>query len=60
MKVLVTGIAGTLGRLTAQKLLKYGYEVVGIDRRPWPDGPSEIEIHQHDIRKRPAEDVFRM
>jgi len=32
MKVLVTGISGKLGRLTALKLLQHGYEVVGIDQ----------------------------
>ena len=59
MKVLVTGISGMLGRLTALKLLQHGYEVIGIDRRPWPEAPPEIELFQADIRKRPAEDVFR-
>ena len=59
MKVLVTGICGTLGRLTALKLLEHGYEVIGIDRRPWPEAPDAIELFQADIRKRTAEDVFR-
>ena len=59
MKVLVTGISGKLGRITALKLLKHGYDVIGIDRRPWPEAPEAIEVFQADIRKRPAEDVFR-
>jgi UDP-glucose 4-epimerase len=59
MRVLVTGISGKLGRLVGLELLRRGYDVVGIDRRPWPEGPPEIEVHQVDIRKRPAEDVFR-
>jgi UDP-glucose 4-epimerase len=59
MKVLVTGISGMLGRLTALKLLQHGYEVIGIDRRPWPDAPEEIEVFKADIRKRPAEEAFR-
>jgi UDP-glucose 4-epimerase len=59
MKVLVTGIAGKLGRLVAFRLLDGGYEVIGIDRRAWPDAPTGIELFQVDIRKRPAEDVFR-
>lgn len=59
MKVLVTGISGQLGRIAAVKLLERGYEVVGLDRRPWPEAPTAIELHQVDIRKRPAEDVFR-
>jgi UDP-glucose 4-epimerase len=59
MKVLVTGISGKLGRLVGFELLRRGYQVAGIDRRPWPGGPEGVEVHQVDIRKRPAEDVFR-
>ena len=59
MKVLITGIAGNIGRMVAQRLLDAGHEVVGIDRRPWYHPPDGIKVFQHDIRKRPAEDVFR-
>lgn len=59
MKVLITGIAGPMGRLVARLLLHAGHEVVGIDRRPWPDAPRGVPVFQADIRKRPAEDVFR-
>ena len=59
MKVLITGISGSLGRLVAAHLLRAGHTVMGIDRRPWPDAPQGIEIHKADVRKRPAEDVFR-
>jgi len=59
MKVLVTGVSGKLGRLTALALLQHGYEVVGIDRRAWANAPEAIELFQADIRKRSAEDVFR-
>lgn len=59
MKVLVTGIAGKIGRLVAQQLVANGHAVVGIDRRPWADPPPGIRIYETDIRKRPAEDVFR-
>ncbi len=59
MKVLVTGIAGKVGRLVALRLRASGHDVVGIDRRAWPDAPDGIEVHQVDIRKRAAEDVFR-
>lgn len=33
--------------------------MIGIDRRSWPDAPDGVEMFQYDIRKRPAEDVFR-
>jgi UDP-glucose 4-epimerase len=59
MKILIPGIAGQLGRLVALRLLDAGHEVLGIDRRPWPEAPRGLEIHQLDIRKRTAEDVFR-
>ena len=59
MKVLVTGIAGAIGRVVAGRLLEAGHEVIGLDRRPWYHPPEGIRVFQHDIRKRPAEDVFR-
>ena len=60
MKILITGISGTLARGVAYRLVRRGHQVIGIDRRPWPDVPEGVEMHQVDIRKRPAEDVFRL
>lgn len=59
MKVLVTGISGKLGRMVARRLVEQGHVVRGIDRRPWANAPEGVEVVQTDIRKRPAEDVFR-
>ena len=59
MKVLVTGISGAIGRMVADLLVHGGHEILGIDRRPWPDAPKGVQMHQVDLRKRPAEDVFR-
>jgi len=59
MKVLITGIAGKLGRRVAREMVDAGHEVLGMDRRPWPDAPDGVEMFNADIRKRPAEDVFR-
>ncbi len=59
MRVLVTGISSKIPRLVAGRLLAAGHEVVGIDRRPWPDAPPGVEMHEVDIRKRAAEEVFR-
>ena len=59
MKVLITGISGKLGRLVARRLKEQGHEVHGIDRRPWAHAPEGVEVVQADIRKRPAEDMFR-
>ncbi|MDC0744127.1 SDR family oxidoreductase [Polyangium mundeleinium] len=59
MRVLIPGIGGVLGQRVARRLLEQGHEVIGIDRRPWHDAPPGIELHNVDIRKRAAEDVFR-
>jgi UDP-glucose 4-epimerase len=59
LKVLITGVAGKLGRRVGELLRSRGHEVCGIDRRPWPDAPSDIQLYRHDIRKRAAEEVFR-
>ncbi|MCR9162084.1 MAG: SDR family oxidoreductase [Nannocystaceae bacterium] len=59
MKVMVTGVAGHMGRLVAYMLLEQGHEVIGLDRRAWYHPPDGIRVFQADIRKRPAEDVFR-
>lgn len=56
--VVVTGISGNLGRSLA-KLLHKRERIIGIDRRPFPGKPKDIEMHQLDLRKRKAEDVFR-
>ncbi|HJK97583.1 MAG TPA: SDR family oxidoreductase [Polyangiaceae bacterium LLY-WYZ-14_1] len=58
-RVLVTGISGRIGRLVARRLVGAGHEVIGIDRRPWRDAPEGVLLVAADLRKRPAEDVFR-
>lgn len=59
MKILITGISSQLGHLVAVELLRRGHEIIGIDRRLWPDAPPGVEMFRADIRKRPAADVFR-
>jgi UDP-glucose 4-epimerase len=59
MKVMVTGISSKVANLVAERLLADGHEVVGIDRRPWPDAPKAVSMHEVDLRKRAAEEVFR-
>ena len=56
--VVVTGISGNLGR-TLAKLLHKHERIIGIDRRPFVGRPKDIEMHQMDLRKKKAEDVFR-
>jgi len=59
MIVVIPGISGKLGRMVALELVKEGHSVIGIDRRSWKDAPAGIELFDVDIRKRPAEDLFR-
>jgi len=58
MAVLITGISGNLGRVIA-KILHRTEKVIGLDRRPFPGAPSDLEVHHLDIRKRKVEDLFR-
>ena len=59
MRVVIPGISGLLGRMVAEALVAKGHEVIGIDRRAWRNAPDGVEMHDVDIRKRAAEDVFR-
>lgn len=56
--VVVTGISGNLGRTLAKSLHKHE-RIIGIDRRPFVGRPKDVEMHQMDLRKKKAEDVFR-
>src|SRR5438034_302934 len=58
-KVLITGIAGGLGRLIAKRLGDY-FKVAGVDRSPWEGFPPNVSMHVVDLRKRKFEDVFRI
>ncbi len=59
MKVLITGITGHIGQLVAELAAAAGHQICGVDRRPWPDAPSDYEMITADIRKRSAEEAFR-
>src|SRR5437879_12328481 len=56
--VLVTGISGNLGRALARVLHKTE-RVIGVDRRPFPGAPKDLEVHTLDIRKRKPADWCR-
>src|SRR5438105_158104 len=59
-RIVVTGIAGRLGRLVARRLHRDSQAtVVGIDRRGFPGRPRDIEHVQVDLRSKRARDVFR-
>jgi UDP-glucose 4-epimerase len=59
-KIVITGIAGRLGRLLARRLHRDGrFRVVGIDRRPFSGRPKDVEHVKVDLRAKKARDVFR-
>src|SRR6476469_2092770 len=59
-KVVITGISGRLGRIVARRLHHdLDWQIVGLDRRPMPGRPKDIEHHQVDLRSKKARDVFR-
>lgn len=60
-KVLVTGVAGFIGSNLADRLLKEGYIVVGIDNLSYgarEQVPNEVEFHQLDIRSKEIYPLF--
>ncbi len=56
--MVITGIAGNLGRAVARRLHRR-YEIIGVDRRSVHYLPKDIDVENVDIRRRRAEDVFR-
>ena len=56
--VLVTGVCGRLGKRLVRALHKEA-NVVGVDRRPFADRPSDVVHEQVDIRRKKLKDVFR-
>ena len=56
--VLVSGIAGALGRRLTRALHRYR-RVVGLDHRPFADRPKDVEHRELDLRRKRAREVFR-
>jgi len=56
--VIVTGVCGRLGKSLA-RVLHRETTVVGVDRRPFPDRPADVEHHELDLRSKRVRDLFR-
>jgi UDP-glucose 4-epimerase len=57
-KILITGIAGFIGSNLANRLIREGYNIIGIDNLSagiLEQVPKEVEFHKLDIRSR---DIF--
>lgn len=50
MKVMVTGASGFLGFHFMNALHKKGYEVIGVDKRPWPYIGTYFKVIQCDVK----------
>lgn len=50
---MVTGASGALGRLLCRQLHR-DYDVIAVDRRPFPDRPKDVEHHAVDLRRKSA------
>ena len=59
-RVLITGIAGGLAQLVAQRMHELGFEVVGVDYRTPPDRLDyDAHLYQANYNKTRIEDIFR-
>ncbi len=56
--VVVTGSCGRLGRRLVRRLHRTR-RVIGLDRRPFPDRPADVQHHELDLRSARVRDVFR-
>jgi len=56
--IIVTGIAGNLGKLVMRELAT-SHQIFGIDRRTIHDKPNHVVHVQVDMRRKKAQDVFR-
>ena len=57
--VVITGAAGSSGRLLAVRLASCGYRVHAVDRQHATGLPEGVTFHRIDVRKRGFEDVLR-
>ncbi|HAN32292.1 MAG TPA: NAD-dependent epimerase [Myxococcales bacterium] len=59
-RVVITGISGRLGQVLTRRLHRMdNMEVIGIDRRRFPQRPKDVEHLRIDIRRKACEDLFR-
>lgn len=57
--VVVTGAAGSTGKLVVEHLARHGFAVHAVDKRELGRVPPGVEPHVADIRKRGFDDVLR-
>ena len=61
-RVAITGVAGFIGSNLADRLVREGYQVVGIDNLSYgvrEQVPEQVEFHEKDIRDPHLRDLFQ-
>ncbi|HVR20843.1 MAG TPA: NAD-dependent epimerase/dehydratase family protein, partial [Polyangiaceae bacterium] len=56
--VIVTGSCGRLGKRLVRRLHRVR-EVIGVDRKPFVDRPSDVVHHELDVRSKKLREVFK-
>jgi UDP-glucose 4-epimerase len=56
--VIVTGSAGRLGKRLVRRLHRVR-EVIGVDRKPFDERPSDVAHHELDVRSKKVREVFK-
>lgn len=57
-RALVTQAAGGLGRIVCRRLHR-SFDVIAVDRAPFPDRPKDVEHHQVDLRRKAATQLLK-
>ena len=57
--VLVTGAAGSIGRIAVRRLVRAGRRVIAVDRRPIEYLPAGASAEQLDVRKRGFDELLK-
>lgn len=57
-RALVTSAAGGMGRLVCRRLHR-SFDVIAVDRAPFPDRPKDVEHHQVDLRRKAATQLLK-
>jgi UDP-glucose 4-epimerase len=57
-RALVTQAAGGLGRLVCRRLHR-AFDVIAVDKAPFPDRPKDVEHHQVDLRRKAATQLLK-
>ncbi len=58
-RVLITGNAGSLGRMLMKKLVDDGVQIIGVDRRALDPVPQGVEHYAMDLRRKSAIEIVR-